>query len=116
MTTALQGLSTLPCKDTFRWNVVFLFQEAYHLAKLDEQRLLKNRKLVLVVDLDQTIIHTTMDKVAPDLPVSTNRGFISQVVFKEHATLHMLSVVSCDVICGQCASQQESIEDDRHAI
>ncbi|XP_022082329.1 RNA polymerase II subunit A C-terminal domain phosphatase-like isoform X2 [Acanthaster planci] len=43
-------------------------EEAYELAKLDEQRLLKNRKLVLVVDLDQTIIHTTMDNVAPNLP------------------------------------------------
>ncbi|XP_033626531.1 RNA polymerase II subunit A C-terminal domain phosphatase-like [Asterias rubens] len=41
---------------------------AYQLAKLDEGRLLKSRKLVLVVDLDQTIIHTTMDNIAPDLP------------------------------------------------
>lgn len=28
----------------------------------DKQRLLKDRKLVLLVDLDQTIVHTTNDK------------------------------------------------------
>ena len=35
---------------------------AQRLAKGDKQRLLKNRKLVLIVDLDQTLIHTTMAK------------------------------------------------------
>ncbi|XP_006819784.1 RNA polymerase II subunit A C-terminal domain phosphatase-like [Saccoglossus kowalevskii] len=42
-------------------------EEAVQLAKEDEQRLLKSRKLVCIVDLDQTIIHTTMDNVPENL-------------------------------------------------
>ncbi|XP_077983386.1 RNA polymerase II subunit A C-terminal domain phosphatase-like [Glandiceps talaboti] len=42
-------------------------EEAVKLAKADEQRLLKNRKLVCIVDLDQTIIHTTMDNVPQNM-------------------------------------------------
>ncbi|GFQ64327.1 RNA polymerase II subunit A C-terminal domain phosphatase, partial [Trichonephila clavata] len=37
-------------------------------GKDDETRLLKNRKLVLLVDLDQTLIHTTNDNVPEELP------------------------------------------------
>lgn len=43
-------------------------QQAEELGKDDETRLLKNRKLVLLVDLDQTLIHTTNDNVPEDLP------------------------------------------------
>lgn len=39
-------------------------QEAERLAKQDEQQLLKARKLVLVVDLDMTLIHTTVQPIA----------------------------------------------------
>ncbi|XP_071957409.1 RNA polymerase II subunit A C-terminal domain phosphatase-like [Antedon mediterranea] len=39
-------------------------EEALSLAKDDEERLLKHHKLVLVVDLDQTLIHTTMEAVS----------------------------------------------------
>ena len=38
-------------------------QEAENLGKIDEQRLLKNRRLVLLVDLDQTLIHTTNENI-----------------------------------------------------
>ncbi|GFR26750.1 RNA polymerase II subunit A C-terminal domain phosphatase [Trichonephila clavata] len=43
-------------------------QQAEELGKDDETRLLKNRKLVLLVDLDQTLIHTTNDNVPEELP------------------------------------------------
>lgn len=42
---------------------------AEKIGKEDEQRLLKDRKLVLLVDLDQTIVHTTNDHIPPDLKV-----------------------------------------------
>ncbi len=34
-------------------------QQAEQLGREDQQRLHRNRKLVLMVDLDQTLIHTT---------------------------------------------------------
>jgi RNA polymerase II subunit A-like phosphatase len=37
------------------------------LGREDEERLLKNRQLVLLVDLDQTLIHTTNDTIPPNL-------------------------------------------------
>ncbi|XP_045192991.2 RNA polymerase II subunit A C-terminal domain phosphatase-like [Mercenaria mercenaria] len=40
---------------------------AKELGKADEERLLKTRKLVLLVDLDQTLIHTTNDNIPPNL-------------------------------------------------
>ncbi|ESN98945.1 hypothetical protein HELRODRAFT_162417 [Helobdella robusta] len=42
-------------------------KSAHELGKVDERRLLKNRRLVLLVDLDQTIIHTTNDNIPPNL-------------------------------------------------
>lgn len=36
-----------------------LLQQAEQLGREDQQRLHRNRKLVLMVDLDQTLIHTT---------------------------------------------------------
>ena len=45
-------------------------QEAEVLAHKDKLRLLKTRKLTLVVDLDQTLIHTSTDPhIEPGLPV-----------------------------------------------
>ncbi|KAG8181738.1 hypothetical protein JTE90_028276 [Oedothorax gibbosus] len=44
------------------------FEQAEKLASDDEDRLLKNKKLVLLVDLDQTLIHTTNDQVPKELP------------------------------------------------
>lgn len=41
--------------------------EAVNLGKEDEARLLKHRKLVLLVDLDQTLIHTTHEDVPPNM-------------------------------------------------
>jgi hypothetical protein len=38
-------------------------------GKNDLKALVKNRKLVLLVDLDHTLIHTTYDPVSNDLPV-----------------------------------------------
>lgn len=42
---------------------------AKKLGRADTDRLLKDRKLVLLVDLDQTIIHTTNDNVPNNLKV-----------------------------------------------
>ena len=45
------------------------------LARQDKLRLLKTRKLTLVVDLDQTLIHTSTDPhIEPGLPVSREGG------------------------------------------
>ncbi|CAH0391919.1 unnamed protein product [Bemisia tabaci] len=38
-------------------------EQAEYLGKADEERLLKAKKLVLLVDLDQTLIHTTNDNI-----------------------------------------------------
>lgn len=42
---------------------------AQKLGREDADRLLKDRKLVLLVDLDQTLVHTTNDNVPPNLKV-----------------------------------------------
>ncbi|XP_015510454.2 RNA polymerase II subunit A C-terminal domain phosphatase [Neodiprion pinetum] len=40
---------------------------AEKIGREDEKRLLQDRKLALLVDLDQTIVHTTNDNVPPDM-------------------------------------------------
>lgn len=45
---------------------------ARKLGREDADRLLKDRKLVLLVDLDQTLIHTTNDNIPPNLKVELN--------------------------------------------
>ncbi|XP_063238173.1 RNA polymerase II subunit A C-terminal domain phosphatase isoform X2 [Bacillus rossius redtenbacheri] len=42
-------------------------EQAQLLGKADEERLLQDRKLVLLVDLDQTLIHTTNDNIPANL-------------------------------------------------
>ncbi|KAL0279337.1 UNVERIFIED_CONTAM: hypothetical protein PYX00_000923 [Menopon gallinae] len=42
-------------------------EQAQIIGKADENRLLADRKLVLLVDLDQTLIHTTNDNIPPNL-------------------------------------------------
>lgn len=42
---------------------------AEKIGREDEQRLLQDRKLALLVDLDQTIVHTTNDNVPPNMKV-----------------------------------------------
>ncbi len=42
-------------------------EEAQTLGQDEEQRLLRDRKLVLLVDLDQTLIHTTNDIIPPNI-------------------------------------------------
>ncbi|CAB3376519.1 Hypothetical predicted protein [Cloeon dipterum] len=42
-------------------------ERAKQLGRVDEERLLRDRKLVLLVDLDQTLIHTTNDDVPVNL-------------------------------------------------
>ena len=61
----------------FAHNVVVIsligmtMQEAEVLGNKDKQRLLQSQKLALVVDLDQTLIHTSMDpNIESGLPVS----------------------------------------------
>lgn len=41
--------------------------EAANIGLEDQQRLVKSRKLVLLVDLDQTLIHTTNDNIPPNI-------------------------------------------------
>jgi len=52
-------------------------QEAKQLGQADEDRLLKTRKLVLLVDLDQTLIHTTNDNIPANLKVRAVTEHIS---------------------------------------
>lgn len=47
------------------------------LGEADESNLLAQRRLVLLVDLDQTLIHTTNDNVGPDIKVM----YVSIVVY-----------------------------------
>ena len=49
--------------------IIKFFQEATQLGKADEERLLRDRKLVLLVDLDQTLIHTTNDEIPANIEV-----------------------------------------------
>ncbi|KAJ8925838.1 hypothetical protein NQ315_009690 [Exocentrus adspersus] len=42
-------------------------EQAQIIGKTDIERLLKDRKLVLLVDLDQTLIHTTHDNIPPNI-------------------------------------------------
>ncbi|XP_059160742.1 RNA polymerase II subunit A C-terminal domain phosphatase-like [Physella acuta] len=42
-------------------------EQALELGRKDERRLLQQRKLVLLVDLDQTVIHTTNDNIPSNL-------------------------------------------------
>lgn len=53
--------------------ISFIFQVSEELAQKlgreDADRLLKDKKLVLLVDLDQTLVHTTNDNVPPNLKV-----------------------------------------------
>ncbi|KAL1448946.1 hypothetical protein WDU94_000195 [Cyamophila willieti] len=44
-------------------------EQAQILGRADETRLMKDRKLVLLVDLDQTLIHTTNDNIPPNIKV-----------------------------------------------
>lgn len=46
---------------------------AQKLGREDAERLLKDRKLVLLVDLDQTLVHTTNDNIPPNLKVILHR-------------------------------------------
>lgn len=46
---------------------------AKKIGKEDEQRLLQDKKLALLVDLDQTIIHTTMENVPVNIKVMKAR-------------------------------------------
>ena len=53
----------------FKKLVTFYYQEAEALGKKDEERLLQTRRLSLIVDLDQTLIHTTMELIPEDMEV-----------------------------------------------
>ena len=49
---------------------IVIMQEAEQLARQDQLRLLKERKLALIVDLDQTLIHTAISPgIEKGLPV-----------------------------------------------
>ena len=49
--------------------ILFCTQHAQEIGKEDELRLRRSKKLVLLVDLDQTLIHTTTDNVPNKLKV-----------------------------------------------
>ncbi|XP_015904549.1 RNA polymerase II subunit A C-terminal domain phosphatase [Parasteatoda tepidariorum] len=48
------------------------YEQAEKLSQDDEDRLLKNEKLVLLVDLDQTLIHTTNDNIPETMEVDAH--------------------------------------------
>ena len=51
--------------------VSVIFQEAERIGKEEQRNLLKHRKLVLLLDLDLTLIHTTNDEnINPNMKVS----------------------------------------------
>lgn len=54
---------------------------AKKLGRADTDRLLNDRKLALLVDLDQTLIHTTNDSVPNNLKVSCNFYWILLIHF-----------------------------------
>jgi len=62
----------VPCINCFLNGIVYNMsvQRAEVLGREDEFRLLKNRQLALLVDLDQTLLHTTNDNIPPNLKVS----------------------------------------------
>lgn len=74
---------------------------AKKLGRADTDRLLNDRKLVLLVDLDQTLIHTTNDNVPNNLKVSfidNMRNFIyffqfflsrTFIIFNSTGRLHL---------------------------
>ena len=54
-------------------HTLFNIKEAEVLGNKDKLRLLQHRKLALVVDLDQTLVHTSMDpNIERGLPVCNN--------------------------------------------
>lgn len=56
----------------------FQSQQAEKLGREDQQRLHRNRKLVLMVDLDQTLIHTTeqhCQRMSNKVSTPAPRGF-----------------------------------------
>ncbi|KFD56544.1 hypothetical protein M514_02648, partial [Trichuris suis] len=65
--------------------------EAIKHAKADEANLLANRKLVLLVDLDQTLIHTTNELVDPGLKVRAPPPLF--FAFSKLAARHLLQDV-----------------------
>ena len=46
-------------------------QQALEIGRRDEKRLLEHKKLVLLVDLDQTLLHTTNDNIPSNLKVNS---------------------------------------------
>ena len=62
------------------------------LANKDKEHLLQNRKLALIVDLDQTLIHTSVDhNIEPGLPVSSNCTLVhtgNYNIWKSQTTAH----------------------------
>ncbi|KHJ48645.1 DWNN domain protein [Trichuris suis] len=66
-------------------------EEAIKHAKADEANLLANRKLVLLVDLDQTLIHTTNELVDPGLKVRAPPPLF--FAFSKLAARHLLQDV-----------------------
>ena len=48
---------------------LYVLQHAEEIGKADLLRLRKSKKLVLLVDLDQTLIHTTTDNIPNNLKV-----------------------------------------------
>jgi len=57
-------------------------RHAEELGQLDVQRLRKVKKLVLLVDLDQTIIHTTTDAIPNKLKVDKLNSSVSALLYQ----------------------------------
>lgn len=68
-----------------------MFEEAKKLGAADEENIITQRKLVLLVDLDQTLIHTTNEDVDPKTKVS----------FFKHLDLHKPSRMTFSRDCNR---------------
>lgn len=61
------------------------------MGKKDEERLLQTRKLSLVVDLDQTLIHTTMELIPEDMEVQTTLRLKHRPGYSLHNNTYRIS-------------------------
>lgn len=67
---------------------------AKKLGRDDTNRLLKDRKLVLLVDLDQTLIHTTNDNVPNNLKVCS-AIYYQHLLQRSHSNFRTFTTSNC---------------------
>ena len=81
-------LGTFPLTDH---TCTFLIQEAEALGHKDKLRMLKSRKLALIVDLDQTLIHTSVDpNIEPGLQVHDIYIYVCGILYCDGIILKLI--------------------------